>query len=215
MRRCFGRGRPGRRVEATPIAVCALILFATPVQAFDNWVSLRDAGVVRQKQDFSCGAAALATVLTHFYREPVSEAVLLEQLISGRRDSGKEELEGAALSFSDLAMLARSRDYSALGVAVAFEDLKRLALPVIVALNIEGRGHFSVLRRVDGDERVFLADPSWGNRQLGKRAFLTSFAGQGSDSQGRILIIGPKGGARGDESYRHRVPRRALMAPGV
>ncbi|WP_008295090.1 C39 family peptidase [Congregibacter litoralis] len=200
-----------------------MLQLVTPAQAFDNWLSLRDAGVVRQERDFSCGAAALATVLTHYYGEPVSEAALLEQLLRERVNTGDTKVQQQALSFADLAMLAGSRHYPSMGLAVAFEDLKKLKLPVIVALVIEGRGHFSVLRRVDSDDRVFLADPSWGNRQLGKQAFLRSFSTPGTSAQGRILIIGSKrdskngskSGSGGDERFRHRTPRRALMAPGV
>ncbi|MFU8766006.1 MAG: hypothetical protein ACNA7T_15865, partial [Haliea sp.] len=45
--------------------------------AFTNWVTLRDAGLVRQERDFSCGVAALATYLTYYLQHPVTEGELL------------------------------------------------------------------------------------------------------------------------------------------
>ncbi|WP_439107495.1 C39 family peptidase [Congregibacter sp.] len=193
------------------ISCCATM--SLPTHAFDNWLSRRDAGIVKQQRDYSCGAAALATVLTHFYNDPVSEEVLLQQLLSQRRSAGAEALHSQGLSFADMASLARARDYPVLGVELAYQDLKRLAVPVIVALRVAGRAHFSVLRRINNLDRIFLADPSWGNRQLGKEEFLKIFARTEDNSTGRILIVGAKGPEHGDDAFRHRPSRRVLIAP--
>ncbi|MFT4768334.1 MAG: putative double-glycine peptidase [Glaciecola sp.] len=191
-----------------------LLTAAVPSYGFEDWLALRDKGVVRQKMDYSCGAAALATVLTYFYLDPVSEGALLEKTLNDRAselDSGSPK---KGLSFSDMAMLAESRDYPVVGVDIVYDDLKKLSLPVIVALQVEGRAHFSVLRKIDSQDRVFLADPSWGNRQLGREEFLRSFVREGGVSRGRILIVGSKDDNGGRDAFRHRSPRRILIAPG-
>ncbi|MDP5053648.1 MAG: cysteine peptidase family C39 domain-containing protein [Congregibacter sp.] len=208
------------------ILLVPALLVSMPTVAFDSWLALRDAQVVRQARDYSCGAAALATVLTHFYGDPVSEQSLLEQIHDQRiRLEGTDTLT-KGLSFAEMASLARDRDYPALGVDVSFDDLKRLAVPVIVALVVDGRAHFSVLRKVDEEDRVFLADPSWGNRQLGRDAFLKSFVRDDERLSGRVLIVGSRdatgaGGIRdreasgvgADDAFRHRPSRRVLIAP--
>lgn len=191
---------------------------AQPTYGFDNWLSLRDQGVVRQQRDYSCGAAALATLLTHYYHDPVSENALLQQAI-GQRVAGNDGIhQPRGLSFLELAKLAQSRGYPAIGIDVFYTDLKKLAVPVIVALQIADRAHFTVLRKIDEQDRVFLADPSWGNRQLGRDEFLERFARDDALPRGRILIIGADEqgngySAAGDDAFRHRLPRRVLMAP--
>jgi len=211
---------------ASPLVYAAFLTaalfagFSPAAQAFDDWRSLRDRGIVKQQKDYSCGAAALATLLTYFYGDPVSEDVLLKETMH-HRDSVKESRLGRrvprhfmGLSFADMARLARSRDYPVLGVDVAYDDLKNLALPVIVALDIQGRAHFSVLRRIDDHDRVFLADPSWGNYQIAGKKFLESFAGDRDGRRGHILIIGPRDAKESThQAFRHRLPRRVLMAP--
>lgn len=180
---------------------------------FDDWLSLRDRGVVRQHRDYSCGAAALATLLTYYYRHPVSEASLINEALA-RRDSKRDsEILTKGLSFSDMAMLAKSRGYSTVGLDVGYRDLQKLTMPVIVAMEIYGRAHFSVLRKIDRQNRVFLADPSWGNRQLTSLEFRQSLRIDGEGVKARILIVGSERPGDGNEAFRHPFPRRVLMAP--
>ncbi|EED33321.1 peptidase, C39 family [gamma proteobacterium NOR5-3] len=189
------------------------MLLATPGYGFDDWLSMRDSGVVRQQRDYSCGAAALATLLTYFYQDPVTEEALLQQTMNDRASDPGSAFQSTGLSFAEMARLGQSRNYPVLGVEVSYSDLKKLRMPVIVALEVHGRAHFSVLRKIDDQDRVFLADPSWGNRQWGRQEFLQSFAVAGKTSRGRVLLVGAKQGQRGDDAYRHRSPRRVLMAP--
>jgi predicted double-glycine peptidase len=137
---------------------------------------------VRQSRDYSCGLAALATVLTRL-GSPVSEEELLEEIARG--DTIHPEV-----SFSDLARLARERGFRALGVAIAPDLLPRLrGRPAIVALNVDGSAHFSVLRAAHADGAVWLADPSWGNRRLAGWEFERYFSANGE--RGRVLLIVP------------------------
>lgn len=196
-----------------PLAVLALA--TAPAQAFETWVERRDAGVIRQSLDYSCGLAALATVLSDL-GTPVSEAELLSALFAGpassqgdtpRRDADAPVLSPPAeapapgaehrdISFADLARLARQRGFSALGIAAPLETLKKLRVPAIVAMDIDGRAHFSVLRAVAHDGAALLADPSWGNRRLAawefERYALSDAAGEdGGRPLCRLLLLGP------------------------
>lgn len=128
---------------------------------------------MRQQRDFSCGVAALATLLTYYFHDPVSESGLLDVLLGELSDL--ESITADGVSFANLRTLAHRRGYAALGVAVDYRDLAKLGQPVIVALRVNGRAHFSVLRGVSADGTVYLADPSWGNRRLSAWAFRTLF----------------------------------------
>ena len=61
--------------------------------------SLKDARfrhTIRQKYDFSCGSAALATLLTHHYNFPVSEQDVFSEMFV-RGDQAKIKKEGFSL----------------------------------------------------------------------------------------------------------------------
>ena len=202
---------------------------------FETWIAQRDAGVVRQERDFSCGLAALATVLTHYYRDPTSESELFEDLLrlrepeSGRQDPSQVQAS-QALSFDELAKLGAVRGYAVLGVSMHLDDLVKLRRPVIVALDQTGDAHFTVLRAASSRGAFNLADPSWGNVWLGRPEFRTRFADNATSLRGRLLIIGPReSAAHGDgaalqtsdnsrqvnERYGQPTPRRALLAPAM
>ena len=66
---------------------------------FQSWVALRDAGVVRQRRDFSCGLASLATLLTHYYRIEVGEEALLDEVLSR---GSVDRVTGSSVSYTHL-----------------------------------------------------------------------------------------------------------------
>ena len=78
---CQETRSPTRRLQSGIIglALCCLLTCVTSAAAFDarrpvrSLQEIRHEGVVIQKWDVSCGAAALATVLTYGLEEPVSE----------------------------------------------------------------------------------------------------------------------------------------------
>ncbi|MEM9314390.1 MAG: cysteine peptidase family C39 domain-containing protein [Pseudomonadota bacterium] len=150
--------------------------------AFQSWVERRDSGLVRQAYDFSCGLAALATLM-NWHGVSVTEAELLAELGDTWRTQQRR------ISFADLATLARRRGFLAQGVAVPTESLKGLRRPAIVALRTEGRDHFSVLRAVSPDGVALLADPTWGHRRMAEWTFRRALEGA-SASASRARVAG-------------------------
>ena len=126
-----------------------------------SWKALRDAQVVKQDLDFSCGAAALATLLNHFYGQTLTEEALLKAMDKG---------EGRA-SFEDMAKVLPQFGFRAQGFAASWEQLTRLKMPVVVYVKHRKNDHFSVLRGINKDT-VLLADPSMGNRTYSRQQFL-------------------------------------------
>lgn len=149
-----------------------------------SWTAQRDANLVKQNLDWSCGAASLATILSSFYGREVSEADVLLAI-------GKEE----EASFDDLARVAPEFGFKATGLAFGPAELKRLKVPVLLYLRVRGEDHFSVLRGVS-DERVWLADPSWGNRILSWSDFLEYWQTRDDPKRpGKALLVLPVEGA--------------------
>jgi predicted double-glycine peptidase len=145
---------------------------------------LRDAGVVRQRFDYSCGAAALATLLTYSLDDPVDEASVLAAVIRESGPEGVAALQKRGLSLLDLAGVAQARGYRAQGFRMPADQLARVSRPVIVFIKPRGYEHFAVLKGVRGD-RVYLADPSLGNVRLPLYQFLAMWA----DESGRGIVF--------------------------
>ncbi len=152
---------------------------------------LRDKDLVKQRLDFSCGAAALATILRYGFGDEVTEREILKELFDllSEDEEGLRRKEG--FSLLDLQRVAQARGYKAQGFRLAPEYLAKLGGPVIVFIEPRGYKHFAVLRGVRGD-RVYLADPSRGNIRMPAYRFLEHWLGDGG--KGIIFVIEPKDG---------------------
>lgn len=159
------------------------LLGRIPVQ---SWKDLRDARIVKQDKDFSCGAASLATLLNEFYGQSVTEEALLKAMDKGDLRASFEDMQRALPQFG----------FRAIGYAASFEQLTRLKMPVVVYLKYRKDDHFSVLRGIDGDT-VWLADPSLGNRTYSRAQFLAMWetrAERDAEStllKGKVLAVLP------------------------
>ena len=148
-----------------------------------SWKALRDAGVVKQDLDYSCGAASLATLLNSFYGQNVTEEALLKAMDNG---------DGRA-SFDEMARTLGRFGFRAQGFAASWEQLTHLKVPVIVYVKYRKDDHFSVLRGIDTDT-VWLADPSLGNRTFSRAQFLAMWqtrAHVGDRLEGKFLAVLP------------------------
>jgi predicted double-glycine peptidase len=150
---------------------------------------LRDRNVVKQRFDFSCGAAALATMLHYGFGESVTEEQILSGLFDLPTEDEKAERRRTGFSLLDLQRVAQARGYAAEGFRLEPAQLSMLGGPVIVFIEPRGYKHFAVLRGIRGD-RVYLADPSRGNVRLPMHTFLHSWLQD--DGRGIIFAVEPK-----------------------
>ena len=159
---------------------------------FLNWVDMRDQGVVKQSLDYSCGPAAMATLLSYYFQVPTSEQDVLDWL---ERHSTQWQLPDdwrqTGVSMAALAKIGNYSGLDAVGVAVNPQMLRKLKVPVIVYLEHRGFPHFSVIRGVDSLGRVQLADPSWGNQLLSQREFAKLWP-RGPKGKGKLLLLRPR-----------------------
>lgn len=132
--------------------------------------SLKEAkfrSVVRQQYDFSCGSAALATLLTHHYRQPVTETEVFRYMFE-RGDQARIRREG--FSLLDIKGYLEGHGYQADGFETSLDKLAEVSVPAIVLINEGGYQHFVVIKGIRGDE-VLLGDPSIGSRILPRERF--------------------------------------------
>ena len=139
--------------------------------------ALRDAGVVKQAHDYSCGTAALATLLSYGLNDPVDERTLLRAVLKPLSPDQILALQKTGLSLFDLQKLAESRGHRAEGFRLHKSQLANLSFPVIVFIRPHGYEHFAVYKGLRGD-RVYLADPSLGNVRMPLYRFLDMWADQ-------------------------------------
>jgi predicted double-glycine peptidase len=116
--------------------------------------------IVRQAYDFSCGSAALVTILNYHLGIQVTE----QQAMEGMLDKGEKEkiIERRGFSLLDMKRYAASLGVTGAGYKADLADLLTLTEPGIVPIDYAGAKHFVVLRGVR-DGVVFIADPSAGN----------------------------------------------------
>lgn len=157
------------------LAVCALLPLAaaatTPVGVVGaqgdtytlHLTSLKEArfkNTVRQKFDFSCGSAAVATLLTYQYGYPVNEQVAFEQMYA---HGDKEKIHKEGFSLLDIKRFLAANGFQADGFQVPLQKLEDENLPAIVLINVKGYHHFVVIKGVH-DGRVLVGDPALGTR---------------------------------------------------
>lgn len=131
--------------------------------------SIRDQGLVRQKYDYSCGSAALTTVLNYYLGLNLDESKVMNGLLS----YGEKEkiIQRKGFSLADMKRFVSALGYKSGGFKGEFNDLKALTQPAIVPIHYGDFKHFVVLRDVVGS-RVFIADPAFGNLTLTSEEFL-------------------------------------------
>lgn len=142
---------------------------SVPVQGVDGGIfnvkvkSLKERQfrqTIRQELDFSCGSAALSTLLTYHYGDPVDEPTIFKAMWENG-DHQKIRREG--FSLLDLKHFLQSRGYSADGYAAPLSRLASVGIPAIVLIRENGYNHFVVVKGIR-DGLVAVGDPSLGGR---------------------------------------------------
>jgi len=135
-----------------------------------NVRSLKEAkfrSTVRQQYDFSCGSAALATLLTYHYGQPVTETEVFQYMYV-RGDRAKIQREG--FSLLDIKGYLEGHGYEADGFETTLDKLAEVSVPAIVLINENGYQHFVVIKGLRESE-VLLGDPSIGSRIVQRSRF--------------------------------------------
>jgi hypothetical protein len=159
--------------------------------ALRSMKELRDQNLVRQRFDYSCGAAALATILRYGFSDEVTERDLLIELFNQQSNEELQLSRREGFSLLDLQHVAQARGYSAEGYRLTPQNLLELGGPVIVYIEPRGYRHFAVLRGIRGD-RVYLADPSLGNVRMPVYRFLEAWLDD--SGTGVIFVVEPQAG---------------------
>ena len=142
-----------QKVDASPVE----LRWDTRVEPL---VEQKFRNIVRQAYDYSCGSAALTTVLNFYVGRSPTERQVMEGLL--HYGESERIVERRAFSMLDMKRLVTALGYPSGGFKAEIEDLMELDHPAIVPIDHAGFKHFVVLRTIR-DGRVYLADPAVGN----------------------------------------------------
>jgi len=138
-----------------------------------SWRERRFKNIVMQQYDYSCGAAALATLLTYDYNTPVPEQ---DPFIKMIQQGDKAVIQKNGFSMLDMKNYLESLGLHPVGVQISLDDAVKLGIPGIVLIKRNGYLHFVVLRAVD-DRRVLMADPALGSQIVSRDEFESMWDG--------------------------------------
>ena len=138
--------------------------------------------IVHQAYDYSCGSAALTTVLRFHLGLGVSE----QDAMKGMLEHGEQEKIIARRGFSllDMKRYVATLGSESGGFRADMNDLAKLDQPAIVPIDYAGFKHFVVVKGIR-DGRVFIADPSAGNIAFSVEEFA------GLWDKGTLFVIYP------------------------
>jgi uncharacterized protein len=154
---------------------------------------LHFANVVRQHTDYSCGAAAVATILRYGYHLDVDENTVIDGML-GVADPVLVRQRG--FSMLDIKHYVELLGLRGRGYRVDASRLRTLRVPVIVLMDVRGYRHFVVLKQVH-DDQVELADSILGNRTMPLNDFMKAWPSHvlfvviGSDFDRNTVLLQP------------------------
>ncbi len=125
------------------------------------------ATVVHQQFDFSCGSAAVATLLSYHYEMPTTETDAFEAMWAvGNQDRIRE------LGFSLLEMkrYIETLGLKADGFQLTMERIEEIGVPGIALISTKGYRHFVVVKGMT-EKKVLLGDPSKGLLSVSRERF--------------------------------------------
>lgn len=187
----------GRRSSRTPCsrrvrrAIAALVLAATPLAVatpatagparftlptmpgggfrvdLSTMLDRRYYTVVRQRFDFSCGSAALATLLHYHYGIRSDEAATF----NGMWDNGDQAaIRKSGFSLLDMKRYLQSIGLETQGFRVTLDQVAQTRVPGIALTVTRGYRHFVVIKGVS-EHGVLVGDPSRGLMRIERAEF--------------------------------------------
>jgi uncharacterized protein len=138
--------------------------------------------IVHQAYDYSCGSAALTTVLQFHLGLAITE----QEAMKGMLQHGEQDKIIARRGFSllDMKRYVATLGSDSGGFRGDMTDLTKLDQPAIVPIDYAGFKHFVVVKGIR-DGKVFIADPSAGNIAFSVQEFA------GLWDKGTMFVIYP------------------------
>ncbi|WP_040890733.1 C39 family peptidase [Vibrio ezurae] len=144
--------------------------YSVPVKSYKETLF---GDVYLQQYDFSCGSAALASLLHFHYQRSVKE----QQIFNVMYDKGnKEIINKRGFSLLDMKYYLQSIGLKSDGFKLGLEQLRKIGVPGITLVNFDGYMHFVVIKGMT-QNKVILGDPSRGTLIMSISDFQSYYSG--------------------------------------
>lgn len=123
--------------------------------------------IIRQQYDYSCGSAAVASLLTYHYDRPTSEADAFRAMWAVGDQASIRKL---GFSLLDMKRYLAQQGLRADGFRVSLDKVEAARIPAITLINTSGYRHFVVIKGIR-DGKVLVGDPALGVRIYPRKQF--------------------------------------------
>lgn len=185
-----GAAYSGKDVTAGEAAIAGVAGGSFNVSV-NSLVERRWQTVVRQQYDYSCGAAAVATLLTYHYGRETGEAEVYEVMFE---TGDQDRIRQMGFSYLDMKRYLIKKGLLADGFRVDLPTIQKIGVPVVTLITIEGYRHFVVVKGVTESD-VILGDPALGIRKMPRDEFQEMW-------NGTILAVRNKSD-EGHDNFNH------------
>lgn len=158
--------------------------------------------VVRQKYDFSCGSAAVATLLTYHYNQPTLEEDVFQEMV---KRGDRDKIQKLGFSMLDMKRYLDARGFRSDGFKITLDTLIKVGMPGITLLNTQGYKHFVVVKGLDANH-VLIADPAVGSIVVPRAHFESIWNGSILGARSYVNVAKENFNSDRDWSIRPRSP---------
>lgn len=172
--------------------------------------SLKEAkwdATIHQQYDYSCGSAAVATLLTYHYATPTAEAEVFRTMFQA---GNQQKIRAQGFSMLDMKRYLDSKGLHSDGFRMTLDGLKKIGVPAITLVNTKGYRHFIVIKGVTATE-VVVGDPAAGTTVVPRSLFEQIWNGEVLAARGKIVTARQHFNTIRDWSVRPQAP----LAQGV
>lgn len=161
---------------ATPAAAQIAFTNGGTLYAMAGVTTLRDMPfrtVVRQQYDYSCGSAALATLLRFHYGVDVTEGDIFKAMYV---QGDQAKIRKVGFSLLDMKRYLASKGYKADGYRISADVLAHMTSPSIAVITVGNYKHFVVIKGA-GAGRILVGDPALGMKTYRQADFEKIWSG--------------------------------------
>ncbi|HET8700950.1 MAG TPA: C39 family peptidase [Nitrococcus sp.] len=157
---------------------------------------------VHQQYDYSCGSAAVATLLTYHYNMPTPETAVFQAMF---RAGDQQKIRTQGFSMLDMKRYLDSRGLHSDGFRMTLNALEKIGVPGITLVNTKGYRHFVVIKGVTATE-VVVGDPAAGTTVVPRKLFEQIWNGEVLAARARIITARAHFNTIKDWSVRPQAP---------
>jgi len=123
--------------------------------------------IYKQQYDFSCGSAALASLLTYHYDDTVDEQSVFTDMY---KNGDQQKIQKQGFSLLDIKLYLERRGYRSDGFKINLDQLVNAKAPALTIINNNGYLHFIIIKGVNSEE-VLVGDPALGVKVMPRDEF--------------------------------------------